>query len=109
MQPDIISKKSTHTGNGGTPPPVAAEALENLEKSATDAVDSGRKAFNKAVDQVVPAAKHALENVEDSFDNVLEAANKMIRKHPLQSLLIGLGVGALIGAAFRGTKRAIEG
>ncbi len=85
-------------------------AIDNASSQATDvadeAIDKGRKIFARTVDQVVPAMKETLSDVEARANDFLSGATDQIKKHPIQSLLIGFGVGALLGVALRGIRRA---
>ncbi len=73
---------------------------------ANETIKEGRKVFARAADQVVPAVKHALSDVEDNASDFFASTTDQIKKHPIQSLLIGFGVGALLGVALRGVRRS---
>lgn len=57
------------------------------EKSPHDTV---RDATNKVADKLESAGSY-LENLQ--FDNVIESVSGMIRRHPMQALAIGIGMG----------------
>jgi len=73
---------------------------------ANDTMKEGRKVFARAADQVVPAVKQTLADVEESASDFFASTTDQIKKHPIQSLLIGFGVGALLGVALRAARRS---
>lgn len=79
--------------------------LGHAKDMASDAVKEGRKVFARAADQVVPAVQKTLHDVESSASEFFASTTNQIKKHPIQSLLIGFGVGALLGVALRSARR----
>ena len=85
---------------------VMDSATTQAKDLASDAAKEGRKVFARAADQVVPAVKQTLSDVEERASDFFASTTDQIKKHPVQSLLIGFGVGALLGVALRGVRRS---
>ena len=104
MQPEVIgNKKASHLSSAsGTPAAAAATGFEAVKEGAADAFESGRKALSNVIDSVPESAKNVYHDVEGAVDGFFKSTAKQIRSNPIQSLFIGLGVGAVIGLLLRG-------
>lgn len=104
MQPEVTgSKKSSHLTAAGTSPQSAvASGFESVKEGAADALETGKKAINKVIESVPEQAKSVYHDVEGAVEGFLDSTAKQIRRNPIQSLLIGLGIGAALGLLLRG-------
>ncbi len=63
--------------------------------------DEARETFSKVVENVGPAIKKAYHDTETAVEGAFDSTTGLIKKHPVQSVLIGFGVGCLCGFALR--------
>lgn len=68
--------------------------------------EEARNVFSEVVENAGPAIKHAYRDTERAAENAVESATRLIKKHPIQSVLIGFGVGCLAGFALRAFKNS---
>ena len=60
-----------------------------------------RETISKVIENVGPAVKNAFHDVEKATEDTFDETTALIRKHPVQSVLIGFGVGCLCGFIVR--------
>jgi len=63
--------------------------------------EEARETFSKVAESVGPAIKRAYRDTENAVEDSFDSTTRRIKKHPLQSVLIGFGVGCLCGYAFQ--------
>lgn len=76
---------------------MAGEAKEKVQEWGSEAVDVAKHAGEK----VQKWAGDALDTTTDTMKCFRNDATEMVKKYPIQSVLVGFGVGLLIGRAAR--------
>lgn len=84
----------------------ADQAQQKVGEWATTAKEKTRDAAHAASDYAVQAGERAGELAHTAYDKTGDAVNdatqemsRMIRRYPIQSLLVGLALGMLVGRA----------
>ena len=79
----------------------ASTNMEHASSSASEASKKGSQMFGKVVDSIVPTVTNAYHETEDALSEALETGTKTIKKYPMESILIGFGLGCLAGVAYK--------
>jgi ElaB/YqjD/DUF883 family membrane-anchored ribosome-binding protein len=97
-------------GNGGMPEKAKDAATGVAEKAqdwAAGAVDTAKGMASNVADTakdwasgVAHGAERAYSATRDSVVGAEEGLESFIRRHPLQSVVIALGIGCIAGCAF---------
>jgi ElaB/YqjD/DUF883 family membrane-anchored ribosome-binding protein len=82
----------------------AGKVLEQGEKLISETIDKGRHLFSQAVENGEQAVETAYGQARDTLDSAVDSTARMVKKYPLQSLLIGFGVGCLCGLAIKAAR-----
>lgn len=68
-----------------------------MDKTTQDQVDNGYQDRDLLDEEAADEAADPLAELLLSAERALEQTEEIIRKHPLQSVLVGVGIGFLLG------------
>ncbi len=92
-------KKDLAAEEKGMQPGASGNRGEKSEGISPDAA-------GQFLSNVSSIAKKTYGNVEKAVEGAVESTEERIKSHPMQTLLIGVGVGVLVGLLFQGFRRA---
>jgi len=79
----------------------ASNVLDQVKHKAEDAADKANAYAHEAKDKVEHWAEDACDVAGDKLGTLGNDVTSMVRKYPIQALLVGLGVGLLLGRVSR--------
>ena len=71
--------------------------ISTMDKTTQDEVDEEYRNRNLQDEEVADEAADPLAELVLSAERALEQTEEIIRKHPLESVLVGVGIGFLLG------------
>ncbi len=74
---------------------------QNLRTAANDALQETKHDLTEAANRAGRKVRHVVNNASDQFVHAKDTVTTQIRNHPVQSSVIALGVGVLLGALLR--------
>ena len=89
-------------------PGAQAQARKNLSRNSPSDIDELRDNIADIASSVGDMANHQYEQAYDVATDAVEETGQIIRRNPLASIGVGLGVGFLLGLILTGgrTQRA---
>lgn len=89
-------------------PPIKEETIQNFKNSAQDFRSNASELAHEAKGDLRDAANQAgrkvrgyIDAANDEISQATDTVTKEIRSNPIQSSLIALGAGFILGALFR--------
>jgi hypothetical protein len=84
---------------------MAQQALTSVQEVAGRASDAVNQVLDSdSAHAVLQTVEQGITEAGHYFSEAQDQAVKAIRKYPVQSVLIGFGVGALFASLFRGSR-----
>ena len=92
----ILSKKSEAVLHA-----AARSASNDVKRKAQHAAEQGKEGILEIANEAGSKVREIFDHYSEDFGNTKEAIEENIRNKPLQSSIIALGVGVLLGLLIR--------
>jgi ElaB/YqjD/DUF883 family membrane-anchored ribosome-binding protein len=83
---------------------ILTSVIEEATKSIKGAVEQALEASRGVTSQVAEKAEEVMDHAQDVVSEQIHQGKRLVKKHPLEAMLIGFGVGCLVGVCLTRKK-----
>lgn len=76
-------------------------AASGARAKVADAAESAKESLRSTANKAGTKVRHFIDSASDEFSHATESVSTQIKEKPVQSSLVALGVGFLLGALLR--------